>query len=57
MNLLAALDRAVHATRLDIFTPYGARKSRNLRWLPMLVLLGLPLGYVLQVGGARCAWP
>ena len=55
MGLLAALDRFVHVTRLDFMTPYAARRPRNLRWLPLAVLAGLVVGYVLLIGLARGA--
>jgi hypothetical protein len=49
MSLLAALDRFVHATRLDILTPYAGREPRNLRWAPLLALLAAVAGYGLLV--------
>lgn len=58
MDILAKLDRAVHAARLDILTPYGRRRQRNLRWLPLPVLLALPTSYAilaLSMGGALSA--
>ena len=57
MDIPAALDRFVHRTRLDVLTPYAERRSRNLRWLPLLVLAGLPLGFALWVGTIRSGWP
>jgi len=57
MGLLATLDRFVHATRLDFMTPYADRRPRNLRWLPLLVLAAMIVGYVLLVGTIRgAAW-
>lgn len=53
MTLLAALDRFVHATRLDLLTPYGRPHPRNLRWLPLLALAAVVGGYVLLVGTAN----
>jgi len=48
-DLPGKLDRLVHRTRLDFMTPMGSPRPRNLRWLPMLVLLALPAGYALLV--------
>jgi hypothetical protein len=47
MTLLAALDRFVHATHLDFLTPYAGREPRNLRWTPLIALLGVVGGYAL----------
>ncbi len=55
MGLLATLDRFVHATRLDIMTPYADRRPRNLRWLPLFVIAAMAAGYVLQVVALRGA--
>ena len=55
MGLLATLDRFVHATRLDIMTPYADRRPRNMRWLPLAVLVAMAAGYVLQIGAIRGA--
>ncbi len=55
MGLLATLDRFVHVTRLDFMTPYAQRRPRNLRWLPLAVLVALVAGYILQIGAARGA--
>ncbi len=55
MGLLATLDRFVHVTRLDVMTPYADRRPRNLRWLPLIVLVAMAAGYVLQVGAMRGA--
>ena len=57
MDIPAALDRFVHVTRLDVLTPYASRRSRNLRWWPLLVLAGLPLGFALWVGPLDDGWP
>ena len=48
MSLLASLDRFVHVTRLDFFTRYRHHRPRNLRWLPLLLLLALPVGYAMM---------
>ena len=53
MGLLARLDRFVHAARLDVLTPYGRRRRRNLRWLPLVVIAAIAIGYGLQAGAAR----
>ena len=56
MDIPAALDRFVHRTRLDVLTPFAVRRSRNLRWLPLLVMIALPVGYALQTSVARGQW-
>ena len=56
MDIPAALDRFVHRARLDVLTPFAVRRSRNLRWLPLLVIIALPAGYALQMGVARGQW-
>lgn len=56
MGLLATLDRFVHVTRLDFMTPYSERRPRNLRWLPLAVLVALVAGYAVQIGAARVGW-
>jgi hypothetical protein len=48
-DLPGKLDRMVHNARLDVLTPYGAPPRRNLRWLPLLILIALPASYLLQV--------
>ena len=53
MTLLATLDRFVHVTRLDVLTPYHERRPRNLRWLPLPVLLALPASYAILILGLR----
>jgi hypothetical protein len=52
MTIPEALDRAVHAARLDFMTPHGAPRRRNLRWLPLLILLVMPASYALLVAAA-----
>ena len=52
-DLPGKLDRMVHKAGLDILTPYGARRRRNLRWLPLLILVALPAGYGLLVATLR----
>jgi hypothetical protein len=47
MTIPARLDRFIRATRLDLLSPEGRHRSRNLRWLPLPILLALPLGYAL----------
>lgn len=53
MTLPEKLDRAVHAAGLDFMTPYGAPRPRNLRWLPAVALVALPVGYALLVVSMR----
>ena len=48
-DLPARLDRMVHKAGLDVLTPYGARRRRNLRWLPLTILAALPAGAGLLV--------
>ena len=55
-DLPGRLDRMVHKAGLDVLTPYGAPRRRNLRWLPLLILIALPAGYgllayILRGGG------
>ena len=57
MSLLATLDRLVHAARLDILTPYAARRHRNLRWVPLIVLAALVLGYAAMAASVWRAMP
>jgi hypothetical protein len=45
MSILSTLDRFVHATHLDILTPHGGRRPRNLRWMPLAILGALGVGY------------
>jgi hypothetical protein len=49
MDILAGLDRFVRVTKLDAFTRYPRRQPRNLRRLPVTVLIALPIGYWLLV--------
>jgi hypothetical protein len=49
MTLLASLDRFVHRTGLDLLTPYRRHRPRNLRFLPLAVLVAIVLGYILMV--------
>ena len=53
MTISEKLDRAVHAAGLDFMTPYGAPRPRNLRWLPAIALVALPVGYALMVVSVR----
>jgi len=53
MTLPEKLDRAVHAAGIDFMTPYGAPRPRNLRWLPAIALVALPVGYALIVASMR----
>jgi hypothetical protein len=53
MTISEKLDRAVHAAGLDFMTPYGAPRRRNLRWLPTIALVALPVGYALLVASTR----
>jgi hypothetical protein len=55
MTMLERLDRFVHVTRLDLLTPHAGRRPRNLRWLPLLLLAALALGYGLLVAAMRGA--
>ena len=57
MGLLARLDRFVHRTRLDIFTPFGGRRPRNLRWLPLIGIVAAAAGYAMIVIVTRGAGP
>jgi hypothetical protein len=47
-DLPGKLDAMVHKAGLDVLTPYGAPRRRNLRWLPLLILAALPAGYWMQ---------
>jgi hypothetical protein len=49
MTIAERLDWLVHKTRLDILTPQGAPRRRNLRWLPLLILLVMPAAYLAMV--------
>jgi hypothetical protein len=53
MSLLTAMDRFVHATRLDMFAPEGRPRPRNLRWLPLLPLAAMAAGYAVMVAEFR----
>jgi hypothetical protein len=63
-DLPGRLDRMVHKAGLDVLTPYGAPRRRNLRWLPLVILLALPAGYGLllfslhriETAGMRAFW-
>ena len=57
MGLLARLDRFVHRTRLDIFTPYAGQRPRNLRWLPLIGIVAAAAGYATIVIVMRGAGP
>ena len=57
MDIPSALDRLVRAARLDILNSRPAWRSRNLRWLPLLVLAALPAGYALAVAALRGGVP
>jgi hypothetical protein len=48
-DMLAAMDRFVHAARLDLFAPEGRPRPRNLRWLPLLALAAMVAGYAVMV--------
>lgn len=50
MTIPERLDWLVHKSRLDILTPHGAPRRRNLRWLPLLILVTMPAAYGLMVG-------
>lgn len=56
MDVPAALDRFVHATRLDALTHYARPRPRSLRWWPLAALAALAAGYLLQAGGGRGLW-
>jgi hypothetical protein len=56
-DLPGRLDRMVHKAGLDVLTPYGAQRRRNLRWLPLLILLALPAAFLLQVWVLRGGGP
>jgi hypothetical protein len=53
MNIPASLDRFVRATRLDFGSLPVARRSRNFRWLPLLSLVALAIGYAMLVAASR----
>ena len=55
MDVPETLDRLVHKAKLDVLTPYGAPRRRNLRWLPLLILVALPAGYGLLAATLRGA--
>lgn len=57
MSLLAALDRFVHVTRLDILSPYAGRRPRSLRWWPLVPFAALAAGFALQVGALHGGLP
>jgi hypothetical protein len=52
-DLPSKLDRLVHRSRLDFMTPFGAPRPRDLRWLPAVALVALPVGYALLVVSMR----
>ena len=45
MTIPERLDQLVHKTGLDILTPHGAPRRRNLRFLPLLILVTMPVAY------------
>ena len=49
MTIPERLDWLVHKTRLDILTPHGAPRRRNLRWLPLLILAVMPIAYGVMI--------
>lgn len=53
MTIPEQLDRLVHVTRLDALTSYGRPRRRNLRLLPLVILLALPLSYAVLVAAAN----
>lgn len=55
MTIPERLDRLVHVARLDVLTRYGGPRRRNLRWLPLLVLVALPVNYGVLVAVANGA--
>lgn len=57
MSVLASLDRFVHATRLDILTQHKERQPRNLRWVPLLILLAMPAGYAVLISALHHLLP
>jgi hypothetical protein len=53
MNIPERLDWLVHKAGLDILTPHGAPRRRNLRWLPLLILVVLPVAYAVTAATLR----
>ena len=53
MSLLSSMDRFVHVTRLDLLAPQGRPRPRNLRWLPLLPLAAMAVGYGVMVAEFR----
>jgi hypothetical protein len=53
MSLLDAMDRFVHVTRLDRLAPQGRPRPRNLRWLPLLALAAMAVGYAVMAAKFR----
>ena len=49
MTIPERLDWLVHKARLDILTPQGAPRRRNLRWLPLLILIAMPAAYGVMI--------
>ncbi|HWI85584.1 MAG TPA: hypothetical protein VNT42_04570 [Sphingomonas sp.] len=52
MTLLEKMDRAVYATRIDRIL-FRKMAPRSLRWLPLVVLMAMVVGYVLLVQPIR----
>ena len=53
MTIPERLDWLVHKAGLDILTPHGAPRRRNLRFLSLLILVVLPSAYVVAVATMR----
>jgi len=49
MTIPERLDWLVRKAGLDILTSVGAPRRRNLRWLPLLILVAMPISYGLMV--------
>ena len=49
MSVSSGLDRLVRMSRLDLLSPEGRHRSRNLRWLPLVLLIGVAIGFALLV--------
>lgn len=47
MNLLQTMDRLVYATRIDRIV-FMKVQPRNFRWIPLLVMAALVIGYVIM---------
>ena len=53
MTIPERLDQLMHKAGLDILTPHGAPRRRNLRFLPLVVLVTMPAAYGVMVATLR----